>query len=60
MKFGYYHSSSFNRKYRKIQIFTIEQLLEGQKLHFPGTDTTLKAAQREQLFEDKQDNLQFD
>jgi len=60
MECGYYHSSSFNRKYRKIQIFTIEQLLEGQKLHFPGTDTTLKAAQREQLLEDKQDNLQFD
>jgi DNA modification methylase len=60
MECGYYHSSGFNRKYRKIQIFTIEQLLEGQKLDFPGTDTTLKAAQREQLFEDKQDNLQFD
>lgn len=60
MECGYYHSGGFNRKYRKIQIFTIEQLLEGQKLHFPGTDTTLKAAQREQLFEDKQDTLQFD
>jgi len=49
MEIGYYHSAGFNRDYPKIQIFTIEQLLAGEKVKFPGTDTTLKQAQREQL-----------
>ncbi len=28
-------------------VLTIEQLLSGEKVQFPGTDTTLKQAQRE-------------
>ncbi len=43
-----WHSEAFNRDYPKIQILTIEQLLAGAKVQFPGTDTTLKQAQREQ------------
>ena len=49
MEIGYYHSQGFNRDYPKIQIFTIEQLLAGEKVKFPGTDTTLKQAQREHI-----------
>ncbi len=47
MEIGYYHSEGFNRDYPKIQILTIEQLLAGEKVKFPGTDTTLKQAPRE-------------
>jgi site-specific DNA-methyltransferase (adenine-specific) len=58
MECGYYHSTGFNRDYPKIQIMTIEQLLEDKKIIFPGTDTTLKQAQREYLFsENKQEDL---
>ncbi len=49
MEIGYYHSEGFNRDYPKIQILTIEQLLAGEKVKFPGTDTTLKQAQREYI-----------
>jgi len=49
MEIGYYHSEGFNRDYPKIQLLTIEQLLAGEKVKFPGTDTTLKQAQREYI-----------
>jgi site-specific DNA-methyltransferase (adenine-specific) len=48
MEIGYYHSETFHRDYPKLQIFTIEQLLTGAKVKFPGTNTTLKRAQPEQ------------
>jgi len=48
LEIGRYKSEGFNRDYPKIQILTIEQLLAGEKVQFPGTDTTLKQAQREQ------------
>jgi len=44
---GRYKSEHFQRDYPKIQILTIEQLFAGAKVQFPGTDTTLKPAQRE-------------
>jgi len=47
LEIGRYVSEGFNRDYPKIQILTIEQLLAGEKVLFPGTDTTLKQAQRE-------------
>ncbi len=43
-----WHSDTFDRDYPKIQILTIEELLNGAKVQFPGTDTTLSKAQREQ------------
>jgi len=49
MELGDYHSVGFNRSYPKIQILTIEQLLDGARVQFPGADTTLKQAQREQV-----------
>jgi site-specific DNA-methyltransferase (adenine-specific) len=57
MEAGNYHSEGFNRDYPKIQIFTIEQLLSGMKIKFPGRDTTLKQAQREQLSNGEQEKL---
>jgi site-specific DNA-methyltransferase (adenine-specific) len=57
MEIGYYHSQGFNRDYPKIQILTIEQLLAGEKVKFPGTDTTLKQAQREQVVVTQRDLL---
>jgi site-specific DNA-methyltransferase (adenine-specific) len=57
MEIGYYHSEGFNRDYPKIQLLTIEQLLAGEKVKFPGTDTTLKQAQREHAEIKQQDLL---
>jgi site-specific DNA-methyltransferase (adenine-specific) len=57
MESGYFHSDFYNRDYPKIQIFTIEQLLAGDKIKFPGTDTTLKQAPREQPNMGEQENL---
>ncbi len=48
LEIGLWHSEGWNRNYPKIQILTIEQLLDGVKVQFPGTDTTLKQTQREQ------------
>jgi len=47
LEIGRYISEGWNRNYPKIQILTIEQLLSGVKVDFPGTDTTLKQAQKE-------------
>jgi len=57
MEIGYYHSDSFNNDYPKIQILTIEHLLAGEKIKFPGKETTLKQAQREQLPDGEQEQL---
>jgi len=57
MEIDDYHSERFNRNYPKIQIFTIEQLLAGAKIKFPGKDTTLKQAQREQSPDGEQEQL---
>ncbi len=48
LEIGRWHSEAWHRDYPKIQILTIEALLAGAKVQFPGTDTTLKQAQREQ------------
>jgi len=43
---GYYHSPGWNRDYQKIQILTIEQLLDGQTFDMPPTNITLARAER--------------
>jgi len=48
LELGRYKSVVFKREYPKIQILTLEDLLNGAKVQFPGTDTTLKQAQREE------------
>ncbi len=54
---GKWHSDTFNRDYPRIQILTIEELLAGTKAQFPGTDTTLAKAQREQEKQGEQGSL---
>jgi len=48
LEIGPWRSTVWQKDYPKIQILTIEQLLNGAKVQFPGTDTTLKQAQREE------------
>ncbi len=45
---GFYHSPTWQRDYPKLQILTIEQLLNGATVQMPPTATTYKKAQREQ------------
>ena len=44
---GHYLSKTRNKKYSKIQILTIEQLLEGAKVDMPPQKTTFKKAKQE-------------
>ena len=43
---GYYHSPGWNRDYPKIQIRTIEQLLNGEWFEYPQANVTLAQAER--------------
>lgn len=43
---GFYHSPGWNQKYPKIQILTIEQLLNGQEVQMPPAGMTFKQAQK--------------
>ena len=45
---GFYHSETWQRDYPRLQILTIEQLLNGATVQMPPTATTYKKAQREQ------------
>jgi len=45
---GYYHSPGWNQDYQKIQIRTIEQLLDGQTFDMPPANITLARAERSQ------------
>ena len=44
---GFYLSPTWHRSYPKMQIFTIEQLLNGATVQMPPTAATYKKAQRE-------------
>ncbi len=58
LEIGKWHCDSFDRDYPKIQILTIEELLDGAKPQFPGLkDTTLPKAQREQENQVEQKSL---
>ncbi len=43
-KAGYYRSPGWNKDYRRVQILTIEQLLQGAQVHMPPTAQTFKQA----------------
>ena len=43
---GYYHSLGWHKDYQKIQIKTVEQLLNGEKFDMPPTNITLAQAER--------------
>lgn len=44
VKAGFYFSSGWNQNYPKIQILTIEELLNGQSVQMPPTNLTFKVA----------------
>ena len=44
---GFYHSANWNKDFPKLQIVTIEQLLNGATAQMPPTAATHKKAQRE-------------
>ena len=43
---GVYTSAGWNRDYPRLQILTIEQLLEGRKVEMPGRQVTFKQGER--------------
>ena len=43
---GFYESETYNKKYPKIQILTIKDLLSGKEIEYPGINQTLKEAKR--------------
>jgi site-specific DNA-methyltransferase (adenine-specific) len=43
---GFYHSPGWGRNYPKIQVLTIEQLLQGAKVEMPPSYGTFQQAQR--------------
>jgi hypothetical protein len=54
---GFYESEYFNKKYPKIQILTIEDLLNGKEIEYPGKEHTLKEAKR--FIENKGEQLKL-
>ena len=42
----YYHSPGWNRDYQRIQIRTVEELLQSDRFEYPRADVTLARAQR--------------
>ena len=57
---GFYHSPLTRRDYPKLQIVTIEQLLNGQEIKVPVTRGTFKQAERVKTPEGAQAELEFD
>ena len=54
---GVYESPTWGREYRKIQILTIRELLEGKPIDMPPTHGTFKQAPRAQAPKDEQQPL---
>ncbi|MEJ7848033.1 MAG: DNA methyltransferase [Pyrinomonadaceae bacterium] len=56
---GFYHSEGWNRDYPKLQILTIEELLDGKQIDMPQTSITFKQAERMSSAEVDQQRLEF-
>lgn len=54
---GYYHSDGWGQDYPKIQIYTVEDLLNGARVLMPSSNITFKQAQRVQDDQPKQKTL---
>ncbi len=46
LKAGYYHSQGWGRDFRRLQILTVEQLLDGAQVEMPPQHGTFREAQR--------------
>ncbi len=54
---GLYHSPNWNKDYPKLQILTIEDLLNGASVQMPPTASTYKKAQKETLPQGEQQSF---
>lgn len=43
---GFYHSDFFHKDFPKIQILTIEELLDGKEVQMPGDSMAFKQAEK--------------
>jgi len=56
---GYYSSNLWQQNYPKIQILTIEELLNGEQVKMPPNTGTFKQAQKAKKSEGTQGELRF-
>lgn len=45
-KYGYYHNKLFDKKYQKIEIVTVEEILNGRTMELPANLDVLKKAEK--------------
>ena len=57
--FGFYHSPGWNKDFPKLQILTVEDLLNGKQVQLPPSLHTFKQAERSTSEMDNQGNLTF-
>ena len=57
IKAGKYHSPGWNQDYRRVQILTIEELLQGKQVQMPPTAQTFKQAQKANKGKGEQEGL---
>ena len=57
---GFYHSDGWNKDYPKLQILTIEELLEGKQIEMPQTSITFKQAEKMSSDSQDQNTLGFE
>jgi site-specific DNA-methyltransferase (adenine-specific) len=43
---GFYHSPGWNRDYPRLQIVTVEELLDGKQIDMPPSSITFKQAEK--------------
>jgi len=59
VKAGKYHSPGWNQDYRRVQILTIEELLQGRQVHMPPTAQTFKQAPKAEKGKEGQEGFGF-
>jgi len=59
VKAGKYHSPGWNQDYRRVQILTIEELLQGRQVHMPPTAQTFKQAPKAERAKEGQEGFGF-
>ena len=57
---GFYHFPGWNRDYPRLQIVTVEDLLNGKSIEMPQTSITFKQAEKMPTKNDDQSTLAFD
>lgn len=56
---GFYHSPGWNKDYPRLQILTVEDLLNGKTVDLPPNLQTYKQAEKLEVQKDVQRDLQF-